>query len=108
MRYALRMREPVRGLDQRIEYMNGEFQILLGTKGIWHSVNRSGQCTDNARMESFFHSLKAELIRGAVFNGVKTLGNALSHYINKFYNECRLHSRISYLSPIEYECSVVV
>ncbi len=112
MRYALRKREPVRGLvfhtDRGIEYMNGEFQILLRTQGVRHSVNRPGQCTDNARMESFFHSLKAELIRGTVFNGVKALRKALSRYINKFYNECRLHSGIGYLSPIEYERSVVI
>ncbi len=112
MRYALRKREPKRGLvfhtDRGIEYMNSEFQILLTTKGIRHSVNRPGKCTDNARMESFFHSLKAELIRGTLFNGVKAMRKALSCYINKFYNECRLHSGIGYVSPIEYERRIAI
>ena len=107
MGYALRKRQPAPGLifhtDRGIEYMGGEFQKLLRTHGIRHSVNRPGKCTDNARMESFFHSLKAELIRGSMFSCLKDLRQALSTYINKFYNGVRLHSGLGYVSPVEYE-----
>jgi len=54
-------------------------------------------------MESFFHSLKAELIRGATFKSEEELRRALKRYINHFYNQQRLHSGIGYLSPVEYE-----
>ena len=107
MGYALRKRQPAPGLifhtDRGIEYMGGKFQKLLRTHGIRHSVNRPGKCTDNARMESFFHSLKAELIRGSMFSCLKDLRQALSTYINKFYNGVRLHSGLGYVSPVEYE-----
>ena len=56
-------------------------------------------------MESFYHSLKGELIQDTVFNCVNQLRKALRVYINKFYNTVRLHSGINYLSPIEYEQS---
>lgn len=109
MKYALKKRQPMSGIifhtDRGIEYMGSEFQRLLKSKGFRHSVNRPGQCTDNARMESFYHSLKAELIRGTLFRSVKTLRKALSKYINQFYNATRLHSGLEYLSPIKYEQS---
>ena len=54
-------------------------------------------------MESFFHSLKAELIRGRSYKTASEMRYALSHYINHFYNEKRLHSGIDYYSPVEYE-----
>ena len=66
-------------------------------------MNRPGHCTDNAFMESFFHSLKAELIRGVTWSKVAELRRALSTYINRFYNTVRLHSGLDYESPIEYE-----
>ncbi|MEH6544210.1 MAG: IS3 family transposase [Porticoccaceae bacterium] len=107
MRYALKKRRPPPGLifhtDRGIEYTGGEFQQLLRDKGFRHSVNRPGKCTDNARMESFFHSLKAELIRGTLFRSVKELRHSLSNYINTFYNAVRLHSSLGYVSPIQYE-----
>lgn len=107
MRNALKKRQPAPGLlfhtDRGIEYTGGDFQQLLSANGFRHSVNRPGKCTDNARMESFFHSLKAELIRGTLFNSVKALRRALSDYINRFYNAVRLHSSLEYLSPMMYE-----
>ncbi|QKQ28112.1 transposase [Candidatus Reidiella endopervernicosa] len=51
-----------------------------------HSVNRPGYCTDNGHMESFFHTLKAELIRGSHFDHDVKLRFALNSYINQFYN----------------------
>ncbi len=69
-------------------------------------MNRPGHCTDNGYAESFFHSLKAELIHGTVYNTDHGLNAAIRDYIDGFYNPARLHSGIGYLSPIEYEQSV--
>ncbi len=76
---------------------------MLKQQGFKHSVNRPGHCTDNAHMESFYHSLKTELIRGGVFECVKAMRRALARYINRFYNTVRLHSGLDYLSPVQYE-----
>ncbi len=109
--YALKKRCFPRGVlfhtDGGIEYRANEFQEVLNKYKFRHSVNRPGYCTDNAFMESFFHSLKAELIRGNTYNTMNELRKALSAYINKFYNSIRLHSGLDYKSPIEYEHSVV-
>ena len=59
---------------------------------------------DNSHMESFFHSLKAELTRGLVFPTEQTLRGALRRYI-RYYNAVRLHSALGYLSPIAFECN---
>ncbi|WP_139325854.1 IS3 family transposase, partial [Thalassolituus maritimus] len=64
---------------------------------------RPGKCTDNAHMESFFHSMKAELIRNTTFHSAEKLKYALARYINDYYNRKRLHSGIDYYSPMEYE-----
>ena len=107
LKYALRKRgsptDIIFHTDRGIEYMGKDFQQLLKKQSFKHSVNRPGHCTDNAHMESFYHSLKAELIRGTVFNGVKAMRKALARYINRFYNTARLHSALDYLSPIQYE-----
>jgi len=92
--------------DRGIEFTGQIFRNELKKHGISASVNRLGKCTDNAHMESFFHSLKAELIRGRVFNNMKELRKALSGYINQFYNRKRMHSGIGYLSPMEFESMV--
>lgn len=107
MNYALKKRSYPRGVmfhtDRGIEYAAGEYQKLLKDYDFKHSVNRPGHCTDNAFMESFFHSLKAELIRGSTYVSATELRRSLSAYINKFYNTIRLHSGLDYLAPIEYE-----
>ena len=93
--------------DRGIEFTGQQFRKELQKHGIRPSVNRLGKCTDNGHMESFFHSLKAELIRGRVFRTMNDLRAALNGYINQFYNRKRMHSGIGYLSPIEYEERVV-
>jgi len=105
--YALRKRDNPKGIifhtDRGIEYTGYEFQALLKKWKFKHSLNRPGHCTDNAFMESFFHSLKAELIRGNVYQSVNDLRKELSIYINQFYNKVRLHSGLGYVSPMDYE-----
>jgi putative transposase len=89
--------------DRGIEYTGFRFQDVLKQHGLLRSVNRLGMCTDNAHMESFFHTLKAELTRGRAFRSEKELRLALNSYINQFYNHKRLHSGIGYCTPAEYE-----
>lgn len=104
---AIRKRHPNNGLifhtDRGIEFTGKDFRKVLKKHHMQPSVNRLGMCTDNGHMESYFHSLKAELIRGRTFNSMKELRVALNSYINHFYNKKRLHSGISYCSPVEYE-----
>ncbi len=89
--------------DRGVEFTGAEFQNLLKENGMHHSVNRLGCCTDNAYMESFYHSLKGELIRKRTFGSFKQLHRELGQYINQFYNSVRLHSGLGYTSPIQYE-----
>lgn len=107
LQYALKKRNHPKGVmfhtDRGIEYAGKAFQSILNKSEFKHSLNRPGHCTDNAFMESFFHSLKAELIRGTVYYKAKELRCALLKYINKFYNSVRIHSGLGYLAPIEYE-----
>ena len=107
LKYALKNRTPEKEMifhtDRGIEYAAYRYQDELIKHGIRHSVNRPGYCTDNAHMESFYHSLKAELIRGRVFKNEHELRHSLNSYINQFYNHKRLHSGIGYLSPAEFE-----
>ena len=108
--YALKKRchpkDIILHTDRGIEYTGSVFQNLLKKYDFKHSVNRAGYCTDNAFMESFYHSLKAELIRGNIFNSVNELRRALVTYINQFYNSVRLHSSLNYMSPMKYEQSI--
>ena len=107
LKRALKERQPDKGLifhtDRGIEFTGKVFREELRKHGIRESVNRLGNCTDNGHMESYFHTLKAELIRGRKFTTMDELRNALNGYINHFYNRKRLHSGIGYVSPIEYE-----
>ncbi len=107
LRYALKGRSPEREMifhtDRGIEFAAFRFRNTLKKNGMRASLNRPGYCTDNAHMESFFHSMKVELIRGRKFNSVRELRSSLNSYINKFYNHKRLHSGIGYYSPAEYE-----
>ena len=107
LKRAIKERQPDEGLifhtDRGIEFTGKGFRSVLDKHKMKYSVNRLGYCTDNGHMESYFHSLKAELIRGRKFNTMEELRYALNSYINHFYNKKRLHSGIGYCSPIEYE-----
>ncbi len=89
--------------DRGIEFTGFGFRDALKQHGLLASVNRLGVCTDNAHRESFFHTLKAELIRARTFDSDEELRLALNSYINQFYNHKRLHSGIGYCSPAECE-----
>ena len=104
---AVKKRKPREHLmlhtDRGVEYRGQVYQKALKRNGIIHSLSRAGKCTDNAHMESFFHSMKTEVIRGNVFKSDAQLRATLGGYINKYYNAKRMHSGIDYCSPIEYE-----
>lgn len=104
---AIKKRKPQGDLmlhtDRGMEYRGHVYQAALKREGIVHSLSRAGKCTENAHMESFFHSMKVEVIRGNVFKSDKELRGTLGSYINKYYNVSRMHSGINYCSPIEYE-----
>lgn len=107
LKQALRHRKPSDGLlfhtDRGVEYGAYLIQNELQRRGIRSSMNRPGMCTDNAHMESFFHSLKAEKIHGQTFASAHDLRMAIAGYIDQFYNPIRLHSGIGYLAPTEFE-----
>jgi len=111
LQYALKKRGYPTGIvfhaDRGIEYTGSAFQTSLKQWDCKRRLNRPGYCTDNAFMESFYHSLKAELIRGTLFKRVKALRSALAKYISQFYNAVRLHSGIEYMSPIDYEHGLI-
>ncbi|UIP29871.1 IS3 family transposase [Photobacterium sp. TLY01] len=104
---ALKQRKPRPGLllhtDRGIEFRALMMQRWLTHYGIRHSMNRPGKCTDNAEVESFFKTLKAELIHASNFGSLESLRKQVDYYIRYFYNRVRLHSSLDYVSPIQYE-----
>ena len=102
---ALRRRHPKAGLifhsDRGSEYLAQPFRVYLQAHGIRQSASTAGP-GDNAHMESFFHSLKAEVIRGCHFATEHEVRAVLRSYI-RYYNETRAHSALGYRSPIAFE-----
>ena len=106
LEHALQRRQPAPGLlhhsDRGSQYASAEYQALLAQAQIRSSMSRKGDCWDNAAMESFFATLKAEL-RVAVFPSHAAARSAVFDYIERFYNRQRLHSTLGYRSPVAYE-----
>jgi transposase InsO family protein len=103
---AVRRRQPSSDLifhsDRGSEYAATAFRDRLAELGIQQSSALRGP-KDNAHMESFFHSLKAEVIHGDRFDTETALRSELQRYI-WYYNHRRLHSALGYRSPVDYEC----
>jgi len=110
LKQALAKRKPTNTVlfhtDRGAEYRAHVIQTFLLKHNIKSSMNRPGCCTDNAEVESFFHSLKADVIRGNTFNTTNKLLMKLKGYMNYFYNRQRLHSSLGYKTPVEYESAV--
>jgi putative transposase len=106
LEHALQRRRPPPGLlhhsDRGSQYASGEYQALLAQAQMRSSMSRKGNCWDNAAMESFFATLKAEL-PVTVFDSHAAARSAVFDYIERFYNRVRLHSTLGYRSPIAYE-----
>lgn len=104
---ALRRRRPTRDLifhsDRGSEFLGTPFRTRLAMHGVRQSMTRGGAPGENAHMESFFHSLKADVIHGRSFQAVTELRHQLRRYV-QYYNHQRLHSALDYQSPVDYEC----
>lgn len=104
---ALARHNPPAGLlhhsDRGSQYASHEYQALLTRHGIVPSMSRKGNCWDNAPTESFFSSLKTELIHDQVYLTRAAARHSVFDYIEVFYNRIRRHSALDYLSPAEFE-----
>src|SRR4029077_15135477 len=107
---AVARRLPDEGLlahsDRGSQYASEHYQLLLARRGIACSMSRRADCWDNAPMESFFASLKKELVHDADFATRTEARAAIFEYIEVFYNGQRRHSSLGYVSPAEYEQSL--
>jgi transposase InsO family protein len=85
------------------QYLSAAYIGLLADCGARSSVGRPGTCFDNAAVESFFATLKTELIHRAVWPARQHAKTAIFHYLESFYNRLRRHSTLDYRSPAEFE-----
>lgn len=107
MTMALKARRPSPGLifhsDRGSQYTSASFRGLLVRHGMRQSLSRPRQCWDNAVAESFFATLKTELIYRTTLETVSQARTAVFEYIEVFYNRRRIHSALGYRSPADYE-----
>jgi len=104
---ATSARAPAAGLvhhsDRGSVYASGDYGDALASIGAVKSMSRKGDCWDNAVAESFFATIKGEMIDHEDYQTRATAIAAIGDYIDGFYNPCRRHSSIGYVSPIEFE-----
>ena len=107
LKTAIKRRNPAPGLichsDRGSQYCSHAYQDLLQEHGFLCSMSRKGECLDNACAETFFHSLKVEWIYGEPLKPRYVMAKGVREYIEVFYNRQRLHSKIGYLSPYDFE-----
>jgi putative transposase len=104
---AIRMRAPLPGLmhhsDRGSQYASNDYQQMLADHQMVCSMSRKGNCWDNAVAESFYRSLKTELVFHEDFQTREEARHAIFEYIEVYYNRIRRHSTLGYVSPEEYE-----
>jgi putative transposase len=104
---ALGIRHPERGLvhhsDRGCQYASDTYRSELAARGIVCSMSRVGDCWDNAVAESFFATLKVELVHRRPWVSKLEARGAIHEYIASFYNPYRRHSALGYVSPMAYE-----
>jgi transposase InsO family protein len=104
---AIQQRRPdgelIHHSDRGVQYASHDYRALLSAAGITASMSRKADCYDNAPMESFFHTLKTELVHHRQYNTRAEARRDIFAFIEGFYNRTRLHSAIGYISPIEME-----
>ena len=107
LQMAIRQRRPQLSLlhhsDQGSQYTDGQYQALLKKHHIQVSMNGAGTWYDNAPMESFFGTLKSELVYHVLYRTRNEARTDLFLYIEGFYNRRRRHSSLGYVSPVTYE-----
>ena len=107
LRMAISAQRPSAGLihhsDRGVQYASTDYRKLMQSAGLRASMSRKGDCYDNAPMESFFHTLKTELVHHRHYATRAEATRDIFAYIEGFYNRTRRHSAIGYISPIEME-----
>jgi putative transposase len=104
---ALQNRQPSGSVlfhsDRGCQYASAQFRLALSQAQALASMSRKGNCYDNAAMESFWSTLKNELIYRQAFLTRAQARQAIFEYIEVFYNRQRLHSSLDYLTPVDFE-----
>ena len=107
LRKALAMRRPAAGLihhsDRGSQCCSVDYQAELGKHGVLISMSGKGNCYDNAMVETFFKTLKSELVWRTIFYTRREANQAIARYIDGFYNPVRRHSALDFSSPAQFE-----
>jgi putative transposase len=107
---AISAKRPGAGLihhsDRGVQYASADYRKMMQSAGFKVSMSRKADCYDNAPMESFFHTLKTELVHHRHYATRNEATRDIFAYIEGFYNRTRRHSAIGYVSPIEMELKV--
>lgn len=107
LKMAISLRQPPAGLihhsDRGSQYTSTDYQMLLKRNNIQSSMSGKGNCYDNAAVETFFKTLKAELVWRINFKTREQATRIINDYIMNFYNRKRRHSTLGNISPIMYE-----
>jgi len=107
LKQAILRRNPPKGLichsDRGSQYAANDFKTLLVQHKFIGSMSKKGDCWDNAVAESFFHTLKVELVHRYIFKTREQAKRKIFEYIEMYYNRRRTHSALGYLSPFEFE-----
>ena len=110
LRMALLQRHPRGTLivhsDRGMQFASAAYRQVLAQHGLIASMSRKGNCYDNAFIESFWSSLKYEVVYHQRFPTFAEARSAIFNYIETFYNRTRLHSSLAYLSPIIFESQI--
>jgi len=108
---AILRRNPPKGLichsDRGSQYAGNDFKALLVKNEFIGSMSKKGDCWDNAVAESFFHTLKVELIHRMRFKTREEAKRRIFEYVEIYYNRKRAHSSLGYMSPFEFESQAV-
>jgi transposase InsO family protein len=100
-------RRPARGClhhsDRSCRYASAEYRRLVAAHGLEASMSRAGNCYDNAAMESFWSTLKNELLHRRTFAARAQARAAIFEYVEVFYNRQRLHSALNHKSPVDFK-----
>lgn len=110
LKMAIEHRQPDGGKllhhsDRGVQYASDDYQHLLEQSGITCSMSGRGNCYDNAMMESFFATLKTELIHQQKYATREQAKQSIFEYVEVFYNRKRLHSSLGYVSPESFEAA---
>ena len=107
LRRALAARNPQPGLvhhsDRGSQYCSVEYQAELRKRGVLISMSGKGNCYDNAMVETFFKTIKSELLWPVAWQSRQQAENAIARYIDGFYNPVRRHSSLGFQSPVAFE-----